>query len=402
MSQFSPIAPIDKLSQTPIELIRKAETVLTESSALEGSYPSQTFSSIRELFRMVNSYYSNKIESEHTTLANIEKAMRSEFSDDSKNHRLQTLSLAHINTQKHIEAIVQKPKGYVFSEELILDIHKNLYSQEDMKSFLTIEGTGKDGEKITRNMSPGKFRDDNVKVGYHIPPSFEKLNSIMQEYENMYSVVSMQTHAMSLIYLLASHHRLMWIHPFLDGNGRVSRLVLDYGFYHMGIKGYGLWNISRGLSRSSTEYKRLLSEADSLEKDKNIGKGPLSYENLLHLVDFMLDTCIDQINYMKKYLNLSELPKRIKKFYENAQNGLLDMPNIPKNSDKLLIHLLYEGECSRGDAGEVLGLKRTSSAKAIKELEQLHLLVSDSPKGKLRLGITTGLAKYLFPELTDT
>jgi len=53
------------------------------------------------------------------------------------------------------------------------------------------------------------------------------------------------------------HHRLLWVHPFLDGNGRVARLV-SHAVLATAIGTKCLWSLSRGLSRREKEYKALL------------------------------------------------------------------------------------------------------------------------------------------------
>tara|TARA_R110001599_G_scaffold229825_7_gene429062 strand:+ start:298 stop:471 length:174 start_codon:yes stop_codon:yes gene_type:complete len=52
----------------------------------------------------------------------------------------------------------------------------------------------------------------------------------------------------------AAHHRLMWIHPFVDGNGRTGRLFTNQHLSYVGLSGYGLWTISRGFGREVEAY----------------------------------------------------------------------------------------------------------------------------------------------------
>ncbi|MDF3153382.1 Fic family protein [Mesorhizobium sp. XAP10] len=55
------------------------------------------------------------------------------------------------------------------------------------------------------------------------------------------------------------------MHPFPDGNGRVSRLMSHAMALEAGIAAHGLWSISRGLARgvkSRTDYKRMMDHAD--------------------------------------------------------------------------------------------------------------------------------------------
>ena len=66
--------------------------------------------------------------------------------------------------------------------------------------------------------------------------------------------------------MAAAHHRLNYIHPFLDGNGRVSRLMSHAMALSAGIGAHGLWSVSRGLARGLTsrgDYKRMMDHADS-------------------------------------------------------------------------------------------------------------------------------------------
>jgi Fic family protein len=51
-----------------------------------------------------------------------------------------------------------------------------------------------------------------------------------------------------LVSVAASHHRLAWIHPFLNGNGRVARLISRAKLKDLGI-GPTLWSVSRDPSR---------------------------------------------------------------------------------------------------------------------------------------------------------
>ena len=94
------------------------------------------------------------------------------------------------------------------------------------------------------------------------------------------------TKTMKLIYALCSHHRLTYIHPFYDGNGRVSRLYLDYLINHAGIEGYGLWNISRGLARNQKNYREYLSLADENATSYNDGRGAFKFKGIRSIFGF--------------------------------------------------------------------------------------------------------------------
>ena len=143
---FTPIIPQELNGNIDNELLIKAEQVCTQSAQMVGNYNIKVINEIKDPLRMVNSYYSNKIESEGTHPLNIEKAMREEYSDNEKAKNLQLLSLAHIQTQNFVENYSLDNSNSPYSKEFIKNIHKEFYSQEGMESFRQI----KDGNSIIK------------------------------------------------------------------------------------------------------------------------------------------------------------------------------------------------------------------------------------------------------------
>lgn len=263
-----------------------------------------------------------------------------------------------------------------------------------MEPFLDISNDG-----VQDTIIPGSIRERDVKVGNHIAPNSNEVSSLMNEFEHLYNKSSNTSDAIKLIHILASHHRLMWIHPFLDGNGRTARLALDGAFSSIKISGYGLWNISRGLSRNSTEYKSNLSYADMPRQGDRDGKGALSSNALYQFVDFMLDTSLDQVAYMNKHLKLNALTSKIELYVQRVNDGLLGIEQLPKNSEKIFKYLLLSGECTRGKVPEIIGMKERTASRVISELLKRNFIVSDSKAGPIRLNINASMASYLFPML---
>ena len=84
--------------------------------------------------------------------------------------------------------------------------------------------------------------------------------------------------------MAAAHHRLNYIHPFPDGNGRVSRLMSHAMALKAGIGAHGLWSVSRGLARgldSGREYKTWMDRADTPRQGDLDGRGNLSRRALV-------------------------------------------------------------------------------------------------------------------------
>jgi Fic family protein len=89
--------------------------------------------------------------------------------------------------------------------------------------------------------------------------------------------------ATRMIAMAAAHHRLNCIHPFPDGNGRVSRLMSHAMAHAAGIAAHGLWSVSRGLARGlqhPTDYKSMMDHADSPREGDLDGRGNLSQRAL--------------------------------------------------------------------------------------------------------------------------
>lgn len=139
----------------------------------------------------------------------------------------------------------------------------------------------------------------------------------------------------------ASHHRLAWIHPFLDGNGRVSRLFSHTLLRELGI-GSELWSVSRGLARNVTDYKRF-AQADQPRRGDLDGRGNLTQAGLTEFTIFFLSCCLDQVTFMEELLKPEELLNRV----EVWCNEEIQMQRLPKGSWPLLREAILAGEFSR-------------------------------------------------------
>jgi len=395
---FTPLLPVNLDGNLDAELLEMAEALCLKSASLGSFYPHQVLNGIRSLLRTVNSYYSNKIESEGTHPFDIERASRQIFSEDRKQQQLQKLSLVHIGVQEWIEGIVEGGDSVTpFTRAFICDIHRKFYAHPDMEPFLDIR-TRKEGNS-TIKMVPGAFRDRMVYVGDHTAPEHTAIPTLFNIYESSYKLPPYATQAKKVLYAIASHHRLTWIHPFLDGNGRTSRLVLDGIFAGIELKGYGLWNISRGLARRSDEYKQYLALADHPREGDRDGRGVLSLKGLKLYSKFMLEVAIDQVEYMSEALQLNTLTQRIENYVKFSQQKMYQTEALPKYSEYLLKELLIAGELSRGDVAKVIHASDRTASTLIKRLIEMNFLDSDTPKGAIRLKFNAHFASEIFPGL---
>ena len=109
----------------------------------------------------------------------------------------------------------QAPKVSPLSLAYILWTHREFCSRLPQE-LLWVEDP-KTKEKLP--VVPGELRTRMVVVGMHVPPPPEDLPAFMARFEAAYKSDSKLK---QLVGVAASHHRLAWIHPFLDGNGRVA------------------------------------------------------------------------------------------------------------------------------------------------------------------------------------
>ncbi len=266
-----------------------------------------------------------------------------------------------------------------------------------MESFLDIKN-----EDTLIKMVPGEFRRTDVYIGKHVAPKYLELETLFNSFEYFYKIPEQSTQALKLIYALSSHHRLVWIHPFLDGNGRVSRLFLDAALTHMKLDGYGLWNISRALARDSDGYKKHLSLADMPLQGATDGKGPLSLRGLSYYLKYMLTLAYEQIEFMSKNLQLDVLGHRMDKYIMLSQQGMLNAPSLPKYTSALFKELLVNGEIARGRVKDIINKQDRTATTLIKTLTEMDYIESDTPKSAIRLKINAGFASYLIPDLIST
>jgi Fic family protein len=294
-----------------------------------------------------------------------------------------------------MEKMISSGKPNFFDLPTILHTHKNFYSQPGMESFLNIER----GDKSFYAMRPGALRDVDVAVGDHIAPTYETLESLMHQMLHLYKLRDVDFKSSRLISALAFHHRLAWAHPFPDGNGRTSRLILDALLGTILGEGYGLWNISRGLARNIKEYKRALRYADSPQLDAHDGRGVLSEKYLHAFVSFMLDTCLDQIDYMHNCLGLDSLALRIEYFCAQKRVQIGAKGKIPNGVEAVLKELLLKGEIKRGEVQIITGLGDRQSTSLIGWMLKDEMLSSPSVKGALKINFTSHMGTFLFLDL---
>lgn len=345
---------------------------------------------IGDLVRSMNCYYSNLIEGHNTTPVEIEKALSNEYSTDQKKRALQLEARAHIEVQTFIDS--DKSPLPVISYDFILWVHKEFY-QRLPEDFLYIQNPDT-GKKI--RIKPGTLRSGYVQVGNLIPPSPEALPTFLNRFCEAYGNPHLSK-IQKIIAVAASHHRLLWIHPFYDGNGRVARLFSHAFLRSQGI-GSSLWSISRGLARNVETYKASLMNANQQRQGDLDERGNLTQQGLLAFCEFFLKTCIDQIQFMEHLLEPEELMRRMEIYTKEEINA----GRLPKGSWSLIREALLMGEFKRGKAAELTGYQERQGRIVLNTLIAKKLLTSPTPKSPVQLGFPIEVIDRWFPRLYPT
>lgn len=365
-----------------------AVRLASDSATLAAQLAAPVRDSVGDLVRSMNCYYSNLIEGHNTRPRDIDRALRQDYAQDPERRKLQLEAVAHIHVQSLIDSS-RDPQASPASTEYVTWVHREFC--ERLPEELLWVANPDTGRRI--NVVPGKLREDTVAVGRLVPPSPEVLPAYLARFEEAYRSDRL-SRVQQLVSVGAAHHRLLWIHPFLDGNGRVARLVAHAMLKRAGV-GSSLWSVSRGLARRVADYRRLLEGADAPRRNDVDGRGTLSEGALVQFCEFFLDTCIDQVAYMAELLQPGELLRRIQIYMEDEVRA----GRLPDGSFPVLREAVMAGEVERAHARELTGYRERKGREVVSELLRAGLLVSESERSPVRIAFPVDVIERWFPRL---
>ncbi|APV51440.1 hypothetical protein BWI17_18125 [Betaproteobacteria bacterium GR16-43] len=364
------------------ELASRTLQLATAATRLEGTVQGATRAAIAGLVREMNCYYSNLIEGANTLPLDIERALRDEFAPKKEVRDLQKLALSHIAAESQLEAEVDRG-AMPTSPEVIAWVHGAIYKDLPRELMKLNDGS---------MLVPGRPRDIEVKVGNHVAPGAASVPALLDRFHSVYG--KLEPSVASIPEVMAAHHRLTWIHPFADGNGRVARLITGAMLRKCGANTDSLWSLSRGLARDATTYKTMLANADAPRRGDLDGRGNLSLGALVEFCVFMMDRAIDQAEFMTRMLDLPRLASRVQNYFRQAR------ADVKFEGAHLVNQALAFGEMERGEAARISGLSERVARDLVGQLLEEGLLVTDSPRGRLlRAGFPVKARGYFFPNL---
>jgi Fic family protein len=304
------------------------------------------------------------------------------------------VALAHVVVQRQVDHLASTGRlPSPASAGFLLWLHREFYrATPDQFRFLTRN----DGSRA--EVVPGQFRvrpEEDNEVGAHLPPSSGRVQAFMAYFEKRYAMAERRPGALILA-MPAAHHRFAFVHPFVDGNGRVGRLMSHAMALKAGIGAGGLWSISRGLARGlkeRCEYKRMLAHADTPRQGDRDGRGNLSMKALEEFSEWFLQVCLDQIRFCSTMYDFPGLQDRYHRLIDDMMGA------SGRHAKKLISSVLRHGELQRMEAGNVTGTSERTGRYALAEAVQMGFLKSGSVRGPVRVAFPLDYRERLFPNL---
>lgn len=221
---------------TDLEYLRRLQ--------MSGTTPLPVFIQLKQVFHLLESFASARIEGNHTTLADyIESKVTVSTSSDQLNE-IKNIEMA----MGQVEEMVEHSEPV--SEHMVRGLHST-----------AVAGLEREGDR-----TPGSYRSGPIGISQseHLPPEAIAVPGYMGE---LFQFINRQDPPKyDLMKVALAHHRFAWIHPFGNGNGRVVRLLtyallIKYGFRvnEMGR----LLNPAAVFCADRERYYAMLSEADT-------------------------------------------------------------------------------------------------------------------------------------------
>jgi len=384
---LEPLLPSE--GRYPPSLLASAERLPFLAGKLSSLLPAETTERLGRLLRVTNTYYTNLIEGQHTEPATLAANSRRKGQKE-----LKQLSVEHMHAQAGLEAVISLRMAKLrwsdmFAPALVERVHQRLF-----------KGVSEDERRLEDGsfLHPGQMRSvcgRFIKVGGHTAPAPDSVDAMMKRMQERYGQATDQR--TRIVCAMAYHHRMAFVHPFADGNGRVVRMLTHLQLHYLGMSA-PLWSLSRGLARRQDEYCQRLSSADKPRRGDLDGRGQLSEKALCEFIEFMLDVCLDQMKYMEEMISVHTLRNRIEVALKAAPQ--FQQAGIKQECARALHILLTQGEVTRSDFKVYTGLGLRTATEQLSKLIDLKLIDAPSQKSRqIYPGLPIWFADWIFPDL---
>jgi Fic family protein len=373
-------------------LLEKASDLIRDAAKLGTHAAPGAAMQLRGHLRSMNWYYTNRIEGEHTGPSDIEWALHKDYSKESSVARRQRLAVSHIKAEVACEQRIQEKLDagesvvpWLYSTPALEWMHLQLFGELTPADLTLVDGS---------MLEPGHIRTRGAAVGIHEAPTAASLPAFLGRWEEVYG--RSRRGEASVVALATAHHRLAWEHPFLYGNGRVRRLHTHLALHAQGLTN-GLWSPLRGFARTGDKYRAMLKAADEHRRGDLDGRGNLTEAGLIDWIHYTLDTCLEQVRFMGRLLDVGFMRERIQAaliFEETKKSGVRKEAALP-------LHYLFSTNSELGRAAfkQMTGLAERVATDLISSLLKSGYLATGSAYGALRFAIPRSALRFYLPGL---
>lgn len=373
----------------PADVLELADSLLFLADQLDSSVAPETAKQLGNLMRLTNSFYSNLIEGYFTEPVELSKRVKCQEAK-----ALGLLGITHIHAQAAFDRRISLFGAYMewwtmFDPSQLKLIHRRLF-----------EGANEAGLRASKSrmMTPGQMRDESqrdVLIGTHFSPSWECVTPMLRRLQQVYG--SAKEPRSQLLASMAYHHRLAFVHPFEDGNGRVIRMITHLQLKKIGLAS-SLWSISRGLASKRNEYYARLNAADQMRRGDLDGRGQLTQAGLIEFVRFMLLVCQDQLQYMRGAMSTPTLRNRLESIVQFEPRFM--HAGIRPEAAQALLLLISQGQLSRADFQAHFNLQDEAATNQLGALIELEVVLVASPEShEVYPAFPVWFAQLLFSDL---
>jgi Fic family protein len=212
---------------------------------IQATTPWPVFLQLKQVFHLLESLASARIEGNHTTLADyVEAKVLDGTERDEQFREIDNIERAMCQVEDTVQP------GEPLAEHLLRGLHAT-----------AVDGLTREGDR-----HPGAYRSDPVRIAQaeHLPPDALQVPTYMTELVAFINQPDPPKY--DLMKVALAHHRFAWVHPFGNGNGRVVRLLtyallIKYGFQ---VSAVGrLLNPAAVFCADRNRYYAMLSGADA-------------------------------------------------------------------------------------------------------------------------------------------
>ncbi|CDD36398.1 fic/DOC family protein [Clostridium sp. CAG:356] len=217
--------------------------------------------------------------------------------------------------------------------------------------------TGVRGEHKT----PGEFRISQNWIGgsmpskaVYVPPPHTEIAELLTDFEKFINNEEIDTP--DLIKIAILHYQFESIHPFLDGNGRIGRLLIPLYIQSKGMLNKSCLYISDYIERNKDEYYDCLTRVRT-------------QNDMIGWIKFFLTAVIETSKIAKDKF------KKVVEFTMEMDRKILNMTVKPENAKKVLDVLYDEPAVNRKKLVELTGITESTIKNIINNFVDKGILV---------------------------